>query len=155
MRPRSRALYEALALSIADSPEKLQWLVGRLRAQEEINRAPLSAKQSAVLQAAFVVAHWIPREEVLVGGVTALANDNLQAAGERFRLSAREVGDVLSSLGVTQRKRTNKGWTLIVESTVFQQLHDLLAVHNVAFPSQLSEQTYRTRCEVCRCLPVR
>lgn len=148
LRPRSRDLYEALALPIADIPEKRQWLVERLRAQEEIRRAPLSVKQSAVLEVVFVIMHG-PWEQT-VGDLTSLANNLLEIAGENYRLSAREVGGLLTSLGFTERGRTNRGWLISTSQRQIIHAHNLVSIYGMSLlPMELLTDIQRP-CKRCK-----
>lgn len=153
---RSRDLYEALALAAGEDAKLCEWLIGRLQVQEESNRAPLSARQSAVLQSLFSLIHMAheKRAYLSVGYLDALVNFKLRTAGENFQMSAREVGAVLTSLGFTERRRTNTGWVIRIGSKEEQQIHDLVAAYRPEFPDQLPEREDREGCELCKRLLV-
>lgn len=154
LHPRSHDLYEALALPVSELPDKRQWLIERLLSLEQINRATLPETHAAVLQAVFRLAHTV-RGEALVGAAADLANRILAATGERIRINARKTGTILTSLDFTERQRTNKGSTLVISSSLFDEIHQLVAVHDVGFPREAEEALSRSVCPLCNCLPVR
>lgn len=153
LHPRSHDLYEALALPVSELPDKRQWLVERLLSLEQINRATLPETHAAVLQAVFQIAH-TAQGEALVGAVADLANRILAATGERIRINARKTGTILTSLGFTERQRTNKGSTLVISSSIFDDIHQLVAAHGVGFPPEAEETLWRSICPLCSRLPM-
>jgi hypothetical protein len=156
LHSRSRDLYEVLALPVGEDEEICKYLMGLLKAQEDSHRAPLSSRQSAVLQGLFMIMHQ-PRKngQALVGDLAQLTNENLEAAGENFQVSPREVGAIMTSLGFTNRKRTNTGWTMHISSKEEQQVHSLVSAYGVEFPVGPSERDCRRHCDLCKQLPIR
>lgn len=155
LQPRSRDLYEALALAVAELPGTRKWLLDRLLAQEEINRSPLPETYAAVLQAAFLIVHTTSGGEILVGSVAEMANQILQEARERLQVSDKQAGTILTTLGVTERKRTNKGSVIIVSLNLVELIHELMATHCVPFPPGVPEAEWRNACSLCKRLPTR
>lgn len=154
--PRSRDLYDALALPIAEIPKKCQWLVERLVAREEITRVPLSVKQSAVLGAAFATMHvYTGEKSQRVGELTAFANAILDEAGEHLHVNPREVGAILTSLGFTGRKRTNKGWVISSDNKQWVHAHSLVGAYGIGPLPPIVERNLRRNCDDCRKLPRR
>jgi hypothetical protein len=50
---------------------------------------------------------------------------DLASHGEPFGLSERKVGDILTSLGLTNRSRTNAGYLLWLERPVRVRIHEM------------------------------
>ncbi len=67
----------------------------------------------------------------MVGDLTQLVNELLARAGERFRLSPRKVGAVLTSLGFIYRKRTNCGWTVWLDRSQRERVHQLVKAYGM------------------------
>jgi len=150
LRLRSRDLWEALALPVAENPERCQWLAEQLKAQGEVNGAALSAQQSAVFTAVFATMHLPPEGAYRVGDLMALTNTILQHSGERFRVNAREVGAILTSLGFAERKRTNRGLVISVCQKELEHAHNVAATYGVAPISPGFERDLLRTCSLCK-----
>lgn len=151
LHSRSRDLFEALALPVGEDEEICRWLAGKLKEQDDSHRAPLSAKQSAALQALFWFIHQLRKNGAsIVADLANLTNACLRAAGENVEVTPREAGAIMTALGFTNRRRTNKGWTLNICSKEVKQVHALVTAYGVPFPHQLSESDCRNSCEYCK-----
>jgi hypothetical protein len=147
--PRARDLYEALALPVGGDRMICERLFRLLRVQQDINRGPLTTRQSAVLRLLFGFIHCCDKTDWIIGDLRKFANKLLQREGEPFRMSPRETGSVLTSLGFTGRKRTNHGWELSIDQKTVRQIHELVAAYEINRDLGLPEQ-YRHQCEICR-----
>ena len=147
LHSRTRDLYEALALPVSDDNESCKTLVELLEAQENSYRAPLSSSQSAVLGGLFTMFH-LPQQgkRPVVGDLGKMVNQYLEATGQRFRLSSREVGGIMVSLGFNNRKRGNTGWQIVIGLKELEHVHALFAAYHVELPQGFS----RNNCEFCK-----
>jgi hypothetical protein len=143
----SRDLYEALALATGGDKNICEWLVGMVKVQQESNREPLSPEQSAVLRFLFCAIHCSPGV-VTVRDLTNGVNSLLR--GERGRLlKPREVGSVLSSLGFTRRKRTNRGFMLRLDQKARVKIHELITSYGVDSCAYSSKEAI-DQCDLCK-----
>jgi hypothetical protein len=150
LHSRARDLYQALALPTGGNTETCEWLLNNLKIQQQSNREPLTLNQSAVLRYLFVVIHKVSEKGTYaVGDLTNGVNSLLRAEGESMRLSPREVGSVLSSLGFTGRKRTNRGWALAVDLKEEKQIHKLISTYGVDNNRCLPSEQARDQCDLC------
>jgi hypothetical protein len=150
LRSRTRDLYQALALPIGSQTEFCEYLVRLFETQQEINREPLSAASAAVLRFLY---EWIhlnltegkcAQKELTVG-----MNFDLERLQETFRLNAHEVGRALTSLGFTNRKRTNAGFILWLDLRTRKRIHTLAHDYAIVPGSQFPDQGSRRGCELC------
>jgi hypothetical protein len=71
--------------------------------------------------------------------------------GEQICLSERAVGGVLTSLGITNRKRTGTGWVIWLNRPTRKRAHDLVSAYNLTRryetlpPAQFPEE-----CDICK-----
>jgi hypothetical protein len=144
LNSRARDLYQALALPIPDARIR-EFLAAQLRLQQNFNREPLSPLQVAVLQA---LAYWIHENPALAtcpnSDLTAMVNLTLDHDREFIRASPRQVGQVLTSFGLTDRKRTNSGWVLSLSRETREIVHKLVRRHQVEIDS-----SFREECDFC------
>jgi hypothetical protein len=151
LRSRARDLYEALALPVGDDSNLCEWIAKRIRRQEECGREPLLPAQAVVLQTLFVGIHKYKYSGVFVlriGNFTKCVNT--LSAGTIPPLSPRAVGAALTSLGLTQRTRTNTGWEVWVDPPQQKKIHELIAVYGIdndacVLPTELTKQ-----CDLCK-----
>ncbi len=132
LRPRTRDLLACLTAPCVEDEERCTFLLQFFRWQAASTVEPLSPPQSAVLGALFSLAHRRPDDAVvLVADLTCMVNQLLERAYERIRLYPRKVGAVLTSLGFTSRQRTNLGWTVWLDRSERQRVHELAQAHGV------------------------
>jgi hypothetical protein len=147
---RTRDLYQALALPIGNQTEFCEYLVHLFETQQEINREPLSPASTALLRFLYKWIHLhltdgkCAQKELTVG-----VNVNLERVHETFRLSAREVGRALTSLGFTNRKRTNVGFILWLDLRTRKRIHDLAHDCMIDRESQFQEEAFGNGCGLC------
>jgi hypothetical protein len=145
LNSRSRDLYEALALPV-DHPKLREFLAFQFRDQQNLNREPLSPIQAAVLQALDWYIHDYPNYgtcaiSVLTQAVTQILTHNR----ELFHTNAHQVGHILTSFGLTERKRTKKGWFLLLSLRARKLIHTLLRRYAVELDLSLN----RDGCVLC------
>jgi hypothetical protein len=151
---RTRDLYQALALPIGNQAEFCEYLVHLFETQQEINREPLSPSCAAVLR---ILYEWIHlhltdgkcAQKELTFGV----NLNLESLQETFRLNAHEVGRALTSLGFTNRKRTNEGWILWLDLRTRKRIHNLAHDYAIDQESRSQRACFGNGCELCKSFP--
>jgi hypothetical protein len=132
LRPRARDLLTCLAAPCAENPNTFEYLLWFFKRQAEFTKEPLSLPEDAVLRALFYLAHQrLGPEKVVVGDLTHMVNKLLARTGERFRLSPRKVGAVLTSLGFIYRQRTNLGWTVWLDRSQQKRVHELAQAHGM------------------------
>ena len=116
LHSRTRDLYQALALPLGNNADLCGYLVDRFEIQQEINREILSPDSAAVLRVLYEFIHSHLKDgNYAQKELTFRVNLNLEWMRENFRLNAHEVGRALTSLGLTNRKRTNAGFILWLE----------------------------------------
>jgi hypothetical protein len=142
---RSRDIYESLALPIDDASIR-NFLVMQLQGQQEINREPLSPVQIALLNALDAYVHAHPTDATCSNNsLTQVANLNLGASHELSRATPHEVGRVLTTFGLTERKRTNAGYVLYIGRDVRKKIHELVRHYQV----EINDSVNRECCEFC------
>jgi hypothetical protein len=77
-------------------------------------------------------------------------NLNLESLHETFRLNAHEVGRTLTSLGFTNRKRTNAGFILWLDLRARKRIHDLAHDNAIDQERRFLEQGFANGCELCK-----
>lgn len=147
---RIRDLYQALLLPIGEFAEACIYLFKLFETQQKLNREPLSACQAAVLQTLFIGMHQVSgKGTMLVNELTPGVNSVLRAAGEGFRISPRKIGAVLTSLGLTDRQRTNTGWRLMLDRKTQKHIHELIAAYGVDNKIGQVEAESKKQCDFC------
>ena len=81
--------------------------------------------------------------------LTVGVNFDLERLQETFRLNAHEVGRALTSLGFTNRKRTNAGFILWLDLRTRKRIHTLAHDYAIVPGSQFPDQGSRRGCELC------
>jgi hypothetical protein len=132
LKPRSREMLAALAAPCAEDLEICQPLIEFFKRRECFNHEPLPPPENAVLTALFSQIH----QEAYTGGVliknlTTKVNEILETSGERFRLSPRKVGAVMATLGFGWKRRTNIGWTILLDRAEQVRVHKLVDSHGM------------------------
>jgi hypothetical protein len=151
LRSRTRDLYQALALPIGSEAELCRYLVLVFEKQQEINREPLSPASAAVLQVLYEFIHSHP----MIGkcankDLTVSVNLNLESMQETFRLNAHEVGRALTSLGLTNRKRTNAGFILWLDLETRKRIHKKARDYGIDQVSKFRGEGFGNECDLCK-----
>lgn len=151
LRPRSRDLLTCLTAPCAQDTNLCQFLVQFFRQHELMLQEPLPPAQNAVLRALFFLAHQrMAPNTVFVLDFTKIVNELLEKAGEQTRLGPKKVGTVLTSLGFTNRLRTNRGYSTWLDSRDRQRVHQLVETHGMdRFPDPYS-LTLCKGCPLCQ-----
>jgi len=150
LHARAKDLYEALALALEENTHYRKWLLRCFEDQQRANREPLPPKQAAVLQTLYKEIHTPPNYGLYqIGYLTVLVNADLKKAGARFDLTPRGVGAALSSLGITNRMRTNLGCVVLIDLKQQKRIHKLIEDYGVDNDSYLPDQVWCKACKLC------
>ena len=151
LHSRTRDLYQALALPLGNNAEFCEYLVRLFEIQQEMNREPLSPACAAVLAFLYEWIHVNLKEgKCAQKDLTVGINFNLERLQETFRLNAHEVGRALTSLGFTNRKRTNAGFILWLDLRTRKRIHNLAHDYAIDQGDQFQEEDLRSGCELCQ-----
>jgi len=134
-------------LSLGEQKETCEVLLALLKPQESL-REVLSVYQSAALDSLYRTIHYYPEANGFrIMALTEIFNANLRQRGESGRLSERKFSDILSSLNLTNRTRTNVGYVLRLDRETREQIHSLARTHGTnAGPTP----DMTARCEFCQ-----
>ena len=131
LKPPSRQMLTALAAPCVQDMKICESLITYFKRREFSSHEPLPLQESAVLTTLFSHIHQKAyTENVLVNNLTIKVNEILKTSGERFRLSARKVGAVVSTFGFW-KKRTNTGWSVLLERATQVRVHKLVQRHGI------------------------
>lgn len=145
LHSRNRDLYEALALPIGD-PVAREALAWEFQLQQNINREPLSPLQVALLQALDAHIHENPTNATCANkSLTDSVNIKFECGREILRASPHQIGRVLTSLGLTSRKRTKSGWVLMLTRDTRESVHRLIRHYAV----EIDNSEDRDECDFC------
>ena len=149
---RSRDLYEALALPTGECKENCEQLLAYFTFHHQISsREPLYPTHAAVLEYLYYRIHKFDDElkgPLLTREITCQVNDFLQQEGEHFRLNPRQVGAALTALGLLNRKRTRRGWQILLDRPEKAHIHQLIHVYGKEH-YQTSVNESASKCEFC------
>jgi hypothetical protein len=149
LNSRARDLYEALALPIDDAKIR-EFLAAQFLLQQNFNREPLSPVQAAVLQTLDWYIHANSTDATYANSeLTDGVNLKLTYDRELFHASPHQIGHVLTSFGLTDRKRTNTGWVLLLSRDTRARIHTLLRRYAV----EIDVSVNREGCNLCTDLP--
>jgi hypothetical protein len=147
LQPRTRDLFRALSLPLSENMENCEMLLKLLKPQEFL-REVLSVYQSIVLESVYRAIHFRPEANSFrIAELTEMFNANLRQKGESGRFSERRFSDILSSLNLTNRTRTNAGYVLWSDRKTREEIHSLARTHGVA--TGLTPYM-SARCELCQ-----
>ncbi len=145
---RALDIYRALALPLAEYPEFCGVLADLIVSQRQYQPEMLSSVQVSILRILHNVIHERPADGgLLINALTTAMNLDLESHGEPAGLNPRKVGDVLTSLGFTNRTRTNVGYVLHLGRSERLNIHR--AVRGYAVDVLLGEPASDTSCELC------
>ncbi len=132
--------------------QRSQVLLTFFKSGQVLPAEPLNREQNVVLKALFSLVH--AREEefssIFVLQLTKLVNQFLEIGRERFRLLPRKVGSVLTTLGFSDRKRTNSGWTLQLSLRDAEKVHELVARYGIDGFEGFLMSRQEGACKLCR-----
>jgi hypothetical protein len=134
VRLNSRALdlYRALALAFGESPEFCELLARLIADQNRFQARVLSATQASAIRVLYAAIHVNPSALYFrLGWLTTEMRGDLALRGEPSGLNERKTGDILTSLGLTNRSRTNTGYVLTLERSDRVRIHELARGYEV------------------------
>jgi hypothetical protein len=151
LRPRSRDLLSSLLgpLEGAKPMEDvlLEFFIG---VHDPSTRDLLSPEQSAVVAALFEMVHNPAKVGfVQVGAVAGLANQILDATGERFMLNPRGTSNILTGMGFCNRSRSNRGALVSFDKETIAKIHRLKRIHAVQWPESEGLKAQSEACSFC------
>jgi hypothetical protein len=167
LHSRIRDLYEALALANGD-PGNCEQLVEAFEILQDTNREPLLPNHTAVLRTLFLAIHTLECRHfghIMLGDVVGFVNCWLAYRHERLRVAPREVGSILTSLGLSNRKRTRWGYRVWLGREEQKLVHNLVNRYGLdcsydepdaweltsEYRLRIAEGAYET-CELCKAL---
>jgi hypothetical protein len=140
LNSRTRDLYEALALPIDDANIR-GFLAMQFQQQQNFNREPSSPVQAAVLQTLDLYIHACGADATCGNSnLTDAVNLRLEYDRERFHASPHQVGHVLTSFGLTERKRTKTGWVLLLSRDTRARIHTLLRRYAIEIDTSVNRE---------------
>jgi hypothetical protein len=114
--------------------------------QQNFNREPLSPVQAAVLQTLDCYIHSDCTDATCgTSNLTDAVNLKLKYDRELFHATPHQVGHVLTSFGLTERKRTNTGWVLLLSRDIRTRIHTLLRRYAIEIDTSVN----REGCSLC------
>ena len=145
LNSRARDLYESLALTIDDANIR-EILALQFQEQQDLNREPLSPVQAAVVQAL----DWYIHENLadgtcFISELTYAVAVKLTRDGELLRTTPHQVGHILTSFGLIERKRTNAGCVLLLSRQTRKLIHTLIR----RYATELDLSLNRDGCVLC------
>jgi hypothetical protein len=149
LQPRTRDLFHALALPFGKETQICEVLLYLLEGQESL-RELLSVYQATVLESLYEFIHTFPEiNNVRIAALTEHVNANLLRRGESGNLSEKRISGLLTSLHLTDRKRTNAGYILWIDRKTKEEIH--LMTRKYAINESLSPDM-STQCQLCKAL---
>jgi hypothetical protein len=149
LHSRTRDLYHALALPIGQDTDCCKHLVQLFKIQQEFNREPLSPALTAVVRVLYAYIHAYPEDgKCAQKQLGVQVNQNLESQQENVRLNAHELGRALTSLGFTDRKRTNVGFTVWLNLRARKRVHQLARDNGIDQENQF--HGFNDNCELCK-----
>jgi hypothetical protein len=148
LQPRARVLLRCLAAPFQEESGINRFLLGAMQDQQ-ILRDVLSPQQSATIAAIFEEIHQIGDGvcSTLFFHLQDSVNLRLMEQREAIIKSGKQMGSVLTSLGLTDRKPTNEGTALILSRAIREQVHALQRTHKVGTQTP---QWQMDNCLFCR-----
>ncbi len=131
LTPRMRQIARVLMAPLQGDMARQSSLISILRDRDrDVRVARTLEPEWLVAEALFRVCHvQVPKggvvHDILVGIVAYDVNELLHNRGEGFRLTARKVGAVLSTLGIKTMRRGNLGRGMVVDLSFHRKVHQL------------------------------
>jgi hypothetical protein len=142
---RPLALYRALAFPFGENQEFCKLLALLVEGQRQFQSGLLSATQASAVRVLYALIHVDPSARgYRVSKLTTTMNGDLASRGEPSRLNERKMGDILTSLGLTKRSRTNAGYVLWLERS------DRVRIHEMARDYEVDGAGPNQNCDICR-----
>jgi hypothetical protein len=142
---RALDLYCALALPFGADQEFCKALALLTAGQRQFQSRWLSATQASAVRVLYSTIHVDPAAPgYRLSGLTTEMKADLASRGEPSRLNERKVGDILTSLGLANRSRTNTGYVLWVERS------DRVRIHEMARDYDVDGTGPNQNCDICK-----
>jgi hypothetical protein len=142
---RALDLYCALALPFGADQGWCKALALLTAGQRQFQSRLLSAPQASAVRVLYSTNHVDPPAPgYRLSGLTTAMKADLASRGEPSRLNGRKVGDILTSLGLTNRSRTNTGYVLWVERS------DRVRIHEMARDYDVDGTGPNQNCDICK-----
>lgn len=143
-------LHEALVLALGDHAPYRKWLRLCCEDQAKANREPLPPREAAVLNTLYKAIHTVVNyERYPIAQLTSLVKADLKEEGSGMRLNPRAVGAALSSLGITNHRRTNLGYVVDIDRKLQQRIHKLVELYGLDSETYLPHELRCKACELC------
>ena len=145
---RTLDLYRALVLPFGEDPGFCKCLAHLIAAQRQFQSRLLSPAQASALRVLdrFIHEH-LTAGGIWLSGLTSEINWDLASRGEPSGLNERKVGDVLTSLGLTNRTRKNSGYVLWLPRSVRVLIHK--GVRDYEVDGVPTDPDPGSTCDVC------
>jgi hypothetical protein len=143
-----RGLARTLGACIVDAPDLLTSLVMQLQDHDQAVRLDRVSQIHSILMEALLVCCHERRSDVHIIELAELANDILSRHGESLRLSAREVGGKLKTLGFNTVRLDSAGRGLYILGENCKRIHELGTLYGV--PSLMERLPGCPQCQEVR-----
>jgi hypothetical protein len=152
LRPRSRDLLGSLSAALPKESAAEKSLLEFFRdVHNPSTRNLLSPAQQAVTAGLFEFVHLYPDASAFqVGKIAEIANKDLRASGERFKLADRKLTGILDSLGFGEIVRSSRGSLRALEREGVQKIHKLAWDHNITILGLQDLKEKVRGCKLCR-----
>ncbi len=130
---RTLDLYRAIALPLGADQEICEHLAHLIAAQRRFQPSLLSPPQASAVRVLYGLIHALPNEAgFTLKKLTDTMNLDLASRGESCALIERKTGDILTSLGLTNRSRTNPGnYVLWLDHSYRVRIHGMARDYEV------------------------
>ena len=119
--------------------------MGRVAGQRQFQSRLISAAQASSVRVLHTLIHVDPSAPgYRLSGLTTEMKEDLASRGEPSKLNERKVGDILTSLGLTSRSRTNSGYVLWLERS------DHVRIHEMAREYEVDGTNSNQNCDLCK-----
>jgi hypothetical protein len=143
---RSLDLYRALALPVGEDEGLCTLLARWVAGQRQFHRCLLSAPQISMLRVLIGLVHQQPNDfGYWLSDLTHLMNMDLSDHGEPAGLNERRAGEILTSLGLTNRTRRNAGYFLWLDRAGRARIHQHVREYEVDY----APPAYSSNCGFC------
>ena len=151
LRPRSRDLLSSLLASLESVGSIEQVLLAFFTGTHDPStRDLLSPVQGAVVAALFELVHLQDKVGFFqVSVISDVANEVLDATGERFELNPRKTSDLLASMGSSERSRSNQGSLIPLDKETIAKIHKLKRRHDIQWPQSKDLKAQMDTCKFC------
>ncbi len=142
---RALDLYRALALPFGEDQKFCELLSALIADQRQFQFLVLSATQASAIRVLFALIHVDPSAAgYKLSGLTTLIKEDLASRGEPSGLNERKMGEILTSLGLTNRSRTNTGYLVWLERS------DRVRIHEMARDYEVDGAGPNLNCDICK-----